>query len=119
NACSSCHISGNMDELAWDLGNPQGKFVAYGTTGDNVRFIVPQGNQPVTVPAQPPFSAHTGFDPQKGPMTTQTLRGMLEPLHWRGDRATLNWSCSASSPSASPSRRTRTATSTTPSRTDH
>ena len=90
NACSSCHISGNMDELAWDLGNPQGKFVAYGTTGDNVRFIVPQNNQPTTVPAQPPFSAHTGFDPQKGPMTTQTLRGMLEPLHWRGDRGTLN-----------------------------
>ncbi len=90
NACSSCHVSGNMDELAWDLGNPQGKFVAYGTQGDNVRFIVPQGNQPTTVPAQPPFSAHRGFDPQKGPMTTQTLRGMLEPLHWRGDRGTLN-----------------------------
>src|SRR5438093_913283 len=91
-ACRSaaCHISGNMDELGWDLGNPPGDFVPYGTPGDNVRFIVPQGNQPVTVPAQPPFSAHTGFDPQKGPMTTQTLRGMLEPLHWRGDRSTLN-----------------------------
>ena len=23
-------------------------------------------------------------------MTTQTLRGMLEPLHWRGDRPTMN-----------------------------
>ena len=90
NSCASCHISGNMDELGWDLGNPPGDFVPYGTPGDNVRFIVPQGNQPVTVPAQPPFSAHTGFDPQKGPMTTQTLRGMLEPLHWRGDRGTLN-----------------------------
>jgi DNA-binding beta-propeller fold protein YncE/mono/diheme cytochrome c family protein len=89
-SCASCHISGNMDELGWDLGNPPGTFVPYGTPGDNVRFIVPQNNQPVTVPAQPPFSAHTGFDPQKGPMTTQTLRGMLEPLHWRGDRATLN-----------------------------
>ncbi|MEK7799942.1 MAG: hypothetical protein AAB297_08950 [Acidobacteriota bacterium] len=90
NSCASCHISGNMDELGWDLGNPEGDFVAYGTPGDNVRFIVPQNNQPVTVPAQPPFSAHAGFDPQKGPMTTQTLRGMLEPLHWRGDRGTLN-----------------------------
>ncbi|MEK7282620.1 MAG: hypothetical protein AAB249_02315 [Acidobacteriota bacterium] len=90
NSCASCHISGNMDELGWDLGNPEGGFVAYGTPGDNVRFIVPQNNQPVTVPAQPPFSAHAGFDPQKGPMTTQTLRGMLEPLHWRGDRGTLN-----------------------------
>ncbi|HYS06870.1 MAG TPA: hypothetical protein VEW47_16940 [Candidatus Dormibacteraeota bacterium] len=90
NSCASCHISGNMDELGWDLGNPPGGFVPYGTPGDNVRFIVPQNNQPVTVPAQPPFSAHKGFDPQKGPMTTQTLRGMLEPLHWRGDRATLD-----------------------------
>src|SRR5207247_744578 len=79
-----------MDELGSDLGIPPGVFVPYGTAGDNVRFIVPQNNQPVTVPAQPPFSAHTGFDPQKGPMTTQTLRGMLEPLHWRGDRATLD-----------------------------
>src|SRR5262245_18021897 len=90
NSCASCHISGNMDELAWDLGNPPGNFVPYGTAGDNVRFIAPQNNQPQTVPAQPPFSSHTGFDPQKGPMTTQTLRGMLEPLHWRGDRGTLN-----------------------------
>jgi DNA-binding beta-propeller fold protein YncE len=90
NSCASCHISGNMDELGWDLGNPPGNFVPYGTPGDNVRFIIPQNNQPTTVPAQPPFSAHTGFDPQKGPMTTQTLRGMLEPLHWRGDRGTLD-----------------------------
>ena len=90
NSCASCHISGNMDELGWDLGNPEGDFAPYGTPGDNVRFIVPQSNQPTTVPAQQPFAAHDGFDPQKGPMTTQTLRGMLEPLHWRGDRGTLN-----------------------------
>ena len=32
-----------------------------------------------------------GFDPEKGPMSTQTLRGMTntEPLHWRGDRVDL------------------------------
>lgn len=89
-ACSSCHVSGNMDELAWDLGNPQGTFVAYGTPGDNVRFITATFDGPVTVPAQPPASDHTGFDPEKGPMATQTLRGMLEPLHWRGDRPTMN-----------------------------
>lgn len=89
-ACSSCHIFGDKDLLAWDLGDPTGSFAAYGTPGDNVRFIVPQNNQPTTVPPQPPFAAHVGFDPQKGPMTTQTLRGMLEPLHWRGDRGTMN-----------------------------
>ena len=81
-ACSSCHISGDRDGLAWDLGNPQGSFVAYGQPGDNVRFF------PVDDPSV--AAAHPGFDPEKGPMTTQTLRGMLEPLHWRGDRPTMD-----------------------------
>ncbi len=87
-ACSSCHISGDMDGLAWDLGNPEGAFTPYGGQ-DNVRFIegglfAPTDCDPVDC------ASKTGFDPQKGPMTTQTLRGMLEPLHWRGDRATMN-----------------------------
>jgi YVTN family beta-propeller protein len=87
-ACSSCHISGDRDELAWDLGDPTGAFARYGTPGDNVRFIFPIGNQPVQ--CDPSICAsRQGFDPQKGPMATQTLRGMLEPLHWRGDRPTL------------------------------
>jgi DNA-binding beta-propeller fold protein YncE len=81
-ACSSCHLSGDRDNLAWDLGNPTGKFVAYGTAGDNVRFF------PVDDPSV--AASHAGFDPEKGPMTTQTLRGMLEPLHWRGDRPTMD-----------------------------
>jgi DNA-binding beta-propeller fold protein YncE len=80
-ACSSCHLSGDRDGLAWDLGDPTGAFVAYGTPGDNVRFF------PVDNPAT--SAAHAGFDPEKGPMATQTLRGMLEPLHWRGDRPTM------------------------------
>jgi YVTN family beta-propeller protein len=88
-ACSSCHISGDRDELSWDLGNPQGTFATYGSAGDNVRFIIPVGGQPVTcAPGQ--CAAHAGFDPEKGPMATQSLRGMLEPLHWRGDRGTMN-----------------------------
>ncbi|MGH9869227.1 MAG: YncE family protein [Candidatus Polarisedimenticolia bacterium] len=88
-ACSSCHISGNMDKIAWDLGDPEGDFTPYGTAGDNVKFILPGGDQPFE--CSPGLcAAHDGFDPQKGPMTTQTLRGMLEPLHWRGDRATMN-----------------------------
>jgi len=81
-ACSSCHLSGDRDNLAWDLGDPTGSFVPYGTAGDNVRFF------PVDDPNI--AAAHDGFDPEKGPMTTQTLRGMLEPLHWRGDRPTMD-----------------------------
>jgi DNA-binding beta-propeller fold protein YncE len=88
-ACSSCHISGDRDDLGWDLGDPTGEMVPYATEMDNVRFILPANNQPVNCDASL-CASHDGFDPQKGPMTTQTLRGMLEPLHWRGDRATMN-----------------------------
>src|SRR5262249_60091030 len=81
-------IPGHKDRVAWAVGIPEGDFVAYGTPGDNVRFIPPIGGQPA--PCSPALcAAHAGFDPQKGPMSTQTLRGMLEPLHWRGDRPTM------------------------------
>jgi DNA-binding beta-propeller fold protein YncE len=90
-ACSSCHISGDKDGLSWDLGDPTGTLASYATANDNVRFIVPQGGVPAECPSPGTVcAAHQGFDPQKGPMATQTLRAMLEPLHWRGDRATMN-----------------------------
>jgi DNA-binding beta-propeller fold protein YncE len=88
-ACSSCHLSGDLDGLSWDLGAPQGEFAPYANPLDNVRFIVPLNGQP-TECAPAICADHAGFDPQKGPMATQTLRGMLEPLHWRGDRPTMN-----------------------------
>jgi DNA-binding beta-propeller fold protein YncE/mono/diheme cytochrome c family protein len=88
-SCASCHISGDKDGISWDLGDPTGDFAPYATVLDNVRFIFPAGGQPVA--CDPSVCAvHQGFDPQKGPMATQTLRAMLEPLHWRGDRATMN-----------------------------
>jgi len=61
-ACATCHVFGGMDNIAWDLGDPTGSFVS-----------------------NPPFQ---GFHPMKGPMTTQSLRGLAgtEPFHWRGDR---------------------------------
>ncbi len=71
-SCSSCHIFGDFDSLAWDLGNP-----------DDV--VVSNPNPGVPPPA--PFFSDD-FHPMKGPMTTQTLRGMAHhgPMHWRGDR---------------------------------
>jgi DNA-binding beta-propeller fold protein YncE len=67
-SCASCHVFGDFDSLAWDLGNP-----------DDV---------PLTNPN--PFQVGGGnpFHPMKGPMTTQSLRGMANhgPMHWRGDR---------------------------------
>lgn len=61
-ACAACHVDADMDLLAWDLGNPGGQMQQV------------SGQQ---------------MHPMKGPMTTQTLRGLrtLEPFHWRGDRA--------------------------------
>lgn len=65
-SCGSCHLFGGMDNIAWDLGDPTGDFI----------------------PMPPPLQ---GFHPMKGPMTTQSLKGLenTEPFHWRGDRSNL------------------------------
>jgi len=90
-SCASCHLFGDRDGLAWDLGDPTGELTPYDDTDDNVRFILPiPPFTPCPVVDENCGASHQGFDPQKGPMTTQTLRGMLEPLHWRGDRPTMN-----------------------------
>lgn len=90
-ACASCHIFGDEDDLAWDLGNPD----------DAVK------DNPLTLNLADPLSTGLGktlfkfrgdlngvgdakkFHPMKGPMTTQTLRGLVNSgaMHWRGDRA--------------------------------
>jgi len=69
-SCASCHVDGEMDMLAWDLGNPLGQM------------------ESVTVSSFGGATYTTNRHPMKGPMMTQTLRGLkgLEPLHWRGDR---------------------------------
>ena len=74
-SCGSCHIFGDMDHLAWDLGNPDD------VMKNNTNAYVP--NVPRTT-----FQFH----PMKGPMGTQTLRGIRGngPLHWRGDRTGIN-----------------------------
>ncbi len=70
-SCASCHIFSNLDNIAWDLGDPGGSM-----------------QDP---PPAAPGDTLAGFHPMKGPMTTQTLRGMdgTEPLHWRGDKDQL------------------------------
>ena len=70
-SCLSCHVFGDLDSLGWDLGNPEGQIEL--NPGD---FVIP------------PFTSPIQFHPLKGPMTTQSLRGMVGagPMHWRGDR---------------------------------
>jgi YVTN family beta-propeller protein len=67
-SCASCHIFGDFDSLGWDLGNPD--------------------DGPLNNPNPFEFGGSANFAPMKGPMTTQTLRGMANngPMHWRGDR---------------------------------
>ena len=79
-SCASCHVDGDTDGIAWDLGDPSGVME--------------------TIPTQPaPFDTlfllsatsplGRNFHPMKGPMTTQTFKGLAasNPLHWRGDRS--------------------------------
>lgn len=76
-SCGSCHIFGDTDQMAWDLGNPDAQVVANPNEFVNL-FLLPD-------------SAPT-FHPMKGPMATQSLRGMQNagPMHWRGDRTGAN-----------------------------
>lgn len=72
-SCGGCHVFGDLDGLAWDLGNPDGVVV------EN-----PLEESPGSLS---PLKSRT-FHPLKGPMTTQTFRGisLSGPMHWRGDR---------------------------------
>jgi DNA-binding beta-propeller fold protein YncE len=76
-ACASCHIFGDFDSLAWDLGNPDD--------------VVLTNLNPFRV-ADPLGISFPNHHPIKGPMTTQSLRGMAGagPMHWRGDRSGAN-----------------------------
>ncbi|MBZ5572053.1 MAG: beta-propeller fold lactonase family protein [Acidobacteriia bacterium] len=64
-ACASCHVDADIDHLAWNLGDRSG----------DMSQIIQRGHV-------------IKFHPMKGPMTTQTLRGLrdLSPYHWRGDQ---------------------------------
>jgi YVTN family beta-propeller protein len=76
-SCASCHVFGDFDSLAWDLGNPDDDPL------DN--------NNPFEFELTSPAN-RADFHPLKGPMTTQSLRGMAGhgPMHWRGDRSGAN-----------------------------
>ena len=75
-SCGICHLDADRDGLAWDLGDPSGEMMTVLGQNLSVHDLTPR-----------PRVMH----PMKGPMTTQTLRGMQDgaPFHWRGDRATI------------------------------
>ena len=75
-SCASCHTFGDQDSLAWDLGNPDA------SDEENANPFTVSTFNILGTPPDPTFSS------MKGPMTTQSLRGMANhgPMHWRGDR---------------------------------
>jgi DNA-binding beta-propeller fold protein YncE len=90
-SCSSCHIFGDMDDLAWDLGNPD-DVVKKNPIPINFGDAASIQLGKVLFNFRGPMNG-TGktddFHPMKGPMTTQTLRGLKNSgaMHWRGDRS--------------------------------
>ena len=82
-SCASCHIFADLDEVAWNLGDPDGQ-----VTSSPISIFRADDS----LAASPPING-TGnpedFHPMKGPMVTQTLRGLqgTGALHWRGDRS--------------------------------
>ncbi|HKY39970.1 MAG TPA: beta-propeller fold lactonase family protein [Polyangiaceae bacterium] len=87
-ACASCHIGGDFDGIAWDLGNPGGVPISLSlpAESEDVTFTFPPstlvGGFPIIGPI---FESSRSV---KGPMTTQSLRGLANhgAMHWRGDR---------------------------------
>lgn len=75
-SCGICHIDADNDGLAWDLGDPGGEMQTVLGANLSVHDTTPR-----------PRVMH----PMKGPMVTQTLRGMQNngPFHWRGDKPAL------------------------------
>lgn len=81
-SCAGCHIFGDNDDLAWDLGNPDGA-----VTTNPMPILLGFLGEGVPINGSGRLA---DFHPLKGPMTTQTLRGLRHhgAMHWRGDRAT-------------------------------
>ncbi|HMJ13233.1 MAG TPA: hypothetical protein VK524_17555, partial [Polyangiaceae bacterium] len=81
-SCASCHIFADMDQLAWDLGDPDANV----TTNP---LLIKMGLAAV-LSDQNGGAENNQFHPMKGPMTTQTLKGLVNAghMHWRGDRVT-------------------------------
>lgn len=90
-SCSSCHTFADKDELAWDLGNPAGTTTSNPITvnlGTASAIALGKTLFGVTTPINGTDNVSV-FHPMKGPMTTQTLRGLANSgaMHWRGDRS--------------------------------
>jgi mono/diheme cytochrome c family protein len=87
-SCSSCHVFGDMDDLGWDLGNPDDNVKTNQNDMNDQPFIDAVGFGTCTIQSFVFGGTGCNFHPMKGPMTTQSLKGLENqgPEHWRGDR---------------------------------
>ncbi|HIG00903.1 MAG TPA: PEP-CTERM sorting domain-containing protein [Myxococcales bacterium] len=88
-SCSSCHTFGDMDQLAWDLGNPDEE-VTSNPMPINFSDLFPGFSAAgLDIDALNGGAAPDEFHSMKGPMTTQTLKSLVHSgaMHWRGDRS--------------------------------
>ena len=98
-SCASCHIFGDKDDLAWDLGEPDSAVTTSPipiNLGPLFNALLALGTTGVPTPVNG-SNAIGDFHPMKGPMTTQTLRGLRfsGAMHWRGDRSVGEYGTSA------------------------
>lgn len=95
-SCASCHVFGDTDHLSWNLGNPDAsngknpqpiptfKFSELGCD-----FVGPNEGSCQALEIINGDGDRRTFASMKGPMFTQTLKGMSTHghMHWRGDRS--------------------------------
>lgn len=93
-SCASCHIFGDKDELAWDLGDPDAPVTPNPIPNAVPESFIELADQAGLIDFGHPAAminggaAYDEFHPMKGPMTTQTLKGLPNSghMHWRADR---------------------------------
>jgi YVTN family beta-propeller protein len=89
-ACASCHIGGDFDGLSWDLGVPGNAPLPITTSYANESDVhtITQAQTAAAIGAQAAAYEFAAYQPLKGPMQTQSLRGLDNhgAMHWRGDR---------------------------------
>ncbi len=91
-SCASCHVFGDMDDIAWDLGNPDA-VVTHSPIPINLNGVLSLLILNNLTGLDSPLNGSnvpSDFHPMKGPFTTQSLRGLRNggAMHWRGDRST-------------------------------
>ncbi|MCY4046172.1 MAG: hypothetical protein OXE99_14005 [Cellvibrionales bacterium] len=95
-SCASCHIFADSDQLAWNLGNPDATtaynpqpFPTFKFSELGCDFVGPEEPSCQLLQIINGTGERRDFAALKGPMFSQSLRGMSTHghMHWRGDRA--------------------------------